>query len=75
MMKNQMYAMGANGLLGYLARKAPVWAIGGSGKALAYAGKGLASGLGQAVMQGAAVGSGVLAARESRRIETGLEAI
>jgi uncharacterized protein YjgD (DUF1641 family) len=67
--------MGYNGLLRYLASRAPVWATGASGKMLQLGANAMASTVGTAIMEGTAVGSGILAARESRRTETGLEAI
>ena len=76
MFKYQAMAMGYDGLLGVLARKAPVWAISGGpkgivGKALTPASMLARSEVGQL----STVGAGVGAALKSRETETGLEAI
>lgn len=75
-MHNQIYAMGINGLLGYISHELPTWAIGPGkvGKGLRLVEKNL-PGLINTSMEATAVGSGILAAKQSRVEETGLEAI
>ena len=75
MMKYQVGAMGIDGLMQYVARRAPVWAIGGKGKFLQGVGNVATSALGRYGMESTAVGAGIWAAERSRRTETGLEAI
>lgn len=74
LMKYQFGAMGVNGLLGYLSRKAPVWAISG-GPIKKGVGTIASSLVGNAAIEGAAVSSGIAAVNASRREETALEAI
>lgn len=74
MMLPQVKAMGINGLLGYLSKKAPVWAISG-GPAKSISGRILNSKFGTSAMQAIGVGSGIYAAEQAREEETGLEAI
>ena len=73
--KYQAEAVGLNGFLHFLSRKAPVWAIGGKTMAARGMGNILKSDFSRSLMETAAVGSGVAAARASRRDETGLESI
>jgi hypothetical protein len=75
MMGSQIKAMGINGLLGYISRKAPVWAIGGSNILARGAGKFALTSFGKSAMEATGVASGIDAAKESRRKETALEAL
>ena len=76
MARNQIAAMGVNGLLGYISHELPTWAIGPgkAGKALRFI-ESKTPGLLTTSMEATAVGSGIAAAKASRREETGLEAI
>lgn len=84
MMGSQVKAMGINGLLGYIAHEAPVWAIGGGGKFITKVtpkffrtgvGRIASTVYGKGAMEVTGVVAGIDAAKESRRKETALEAI
>ena len=75
LMYNQLKAMGVNAMLGYIAKEAPVWAIGGSGKLLQGVGRFAMTGGGRYAMEATAVTAGIDAAKKSREKETALEAI
>lgn len=75
LMGSQIKAMGINGMLGYIAKEAPVWAIGAEGKLLKGVGKFATSGAGRYAMQTTGILTGIDAAKESRRKETALEVI
>jgi len=74
MYKYQAYALGFDGMLGYLSSRLPTWAMKGgpvSGAIMGAAGEFLAGRGGRAAMATA----GYAAAVESRKVETGLEAM
>lgn len=74
--KYQVEATGVNGLLAYVSRELPVWAIGPGkfGKLLQFVEK-TAPGLMTTTVEAGAIGSGIAAAKASRRDETSLESI